>query len=68
MFVKRVPFARYRSHTDPDVWHYVTVMLHSGYVHCTCPGFHYRKECRHKERAVELLARRYAIAPVQEKS
>jgi hypothetical protein len=56
--------AKYHSKSKPGEVHTVTLSKLTGYVFCSCPGFHYRGECRHKEDQIERLARSYSIVPI----
>ena len=50
--------ARVESESKPGVWYGVYVWMRGGEVvvaHCTCPGYTFRKHCKHVERVRSMV-------------
>lgn len=41
----------FKAYSDPRQTNYKTERARTGEVFCTCPGYLYRRTCRHSERA-----------------
>jgi uncharacterized Zn finger protein len=58
--------ARVASESTPGVWYGVYLWIQDGKVvaaHCTCPGYTFRKQCKHIERVKNTALNRALPRP-----